>query len=198
MRKIVVTENITLDGVIQGMGGPKEDKAGDFKYGGWSVPHADEVSGKAVKKYMDAKADFLLGRKTFEIFYSVWPQRIDMWPQISEGIKYVFSNTLEKSDWKNTIFLNKLEDLRKLKDSSGGDIQVWGSSELVQLLLENDLVDEIHLRICPVVLGEGKKLFKEGKIASEFALTEYQVTEKGVILAYYKRTGEVRTGTYGA
>lgn len=198
MRKIIVTENITLDGVMQGMGGPKEDKSGDFKYGGWSVPHADEVSGKAVRKYMDAKADYLLGRKTFEIFYSVWPQRTDMWPQITDGTKYVFSNTLDKSDWENTIFLNKVEDLRKLKKSSGADIQVWGSSELIQLLLENDLVDELHLRICPVILGEGKKLFKSGKIASEFALTQSQVTEKGVILAYYKKAGEVRTGTYGA
>lgn len=198
MRKIIVTQNITLDGVMQGMGGPKEDKSADFKYGGWSVPHADEVSGKAVKKYMDAKADYLLGRKTFEIFYSVWPQRADMWPQITEGTKYVFSNTIEKSDWKNTVFLNKLEDLRKLKNSSGADIQVWGSSELIQLLLENHLVDELHLRIHPVILGEGKKLFKDGKIASEFVLTESQVTEKGVILVYYKRSGEVRTGTYGA
>ena len=198
MRKIIVTANITLDGVMQGMGGPNEDTSGEFKYGGWSVPHADEVSGKAVQKYMDAKADYLLGRKTFEIFYSVWPQRADMWPQISEGTKYVFSNTIEKSDWKNTVFLKKLEDLEKLKNSNGVDIQVWGSSELIQLLLEYDLVDELHLRICPVILGEGKKLFKDGKIATEFALTEYQVTEKGVILAYYKRAGEVRTGTYGA
>lgn len=198
MRKIIVTANITLDGVMQGMGGPNEDPSGDFKYGGWSVPHADIVSGKAVQKYMDAKADYLLGRKTFEIFYSVWPQRADMWPQISEGTKYVFSNTIEKSDWKNTVFLNKLEDLRKLKNSNGVDIQVWGSSELIQLLLEYDLVDEFHLRISPVILGEGKKLFKDGKIATELALTEYQVTEKGVILAYYKRAGEVRTGTYGA
>jgi len=198
MRKIIVTANITLDGVMQGMGGPDEDPSGEFKYGGWSVPHADEVSGKAVKKYMDAKADYLLGRKTFEIFYSVWPQRADMWPQISEGTKYVFSNTLEKSDWKNTVFLNKLEDLKKLKNSNGVDIHVWGSSELIQLLLENDLVDELHLRIHPVILGEGKKLFKDGRIATEFALTESQITEKGVILAYYNRAGEVRTGTYGA
>ncbi|MFD2163062.1 dihydrofolate reductase family protein [Paradesertivirga mongoliensis] len=198
MRKIIVTTNITLDGVMQGMGGPNEDASGGFEFGGWSVPHADEVSGKAVKRYMDANAEYLLGRKTFEIFYSVWPQRADMWPQITEGTKYVFSNTLEKSDWKNTVFLNKLEDLKKLKNSNGVDIHVWGSSELIQLLLENDLVDELHLRIHPVILGEGKKLFKEGRIATELALTESEITEKGVILAYYNRTGEVRTGTYGA
>lgn len=119
MRKIIVTANITLDRVMQGMGGPNEDPSGNFKYGGWSVPHTDVVSGTAVQKYMDAKADYLLGRKTFEIFHSVWPQRADIWPQISEGTKYVFSNTLEKSDWKNTVFLNKLEDLRKLKNSNG-------------------------------------------------------------------------------
>jgi len=198
MRNIIVTASITLDGVMQGMGGPNEDKSGDFKYGGWSVPYADETSGKAVKKYMDANADYLLGRKTFDIFYSVWPQRADMWPQITEGTKYVFSNTLNYSDWKNTVFLNKREDIKKLKNSDGADIQVWGSSELIQLLLENDLVDEIHLRICPVILGEGKKLFKEGKIAKGFILTEHLVTEPGVILAWYKRGGEVRTGTYGA
>lgn len=198
MRKIIITASVTLDGVMQGMGGPNEDKSGSFKYGGWSVPHADEESGKAVKKYMDAKADYLLGRKTYDIFYSFWTEHTDIWPGITEGIKYVLSNTLETSDWKNTVFLKNLGGLKKLKISDGPDIQVWGSSELIQLLLENDLLDEIHLRICPVILGEGKKLFKEGKIAAEFTLAEHQVTEKGVILTYYKRAGEVRTGTYGA
>ncbi len=198
MRKIIITANITLDGVMQGMGGPTEDTSGDFKYGGWSVPHADEVSGKAVQKYMDATADYLLGRKTFDIFYSVWPQRTDIWPGINEGTKYVLSNTIEKTDWENTVFLKNLKDIEKLKASDGPDIQVWGSSELIQLLLENGFADELHLRICPVILGEGKKLFKEGKFASEFTLNEHQVTTKGVILAYYKRAGKVRTGTYGA
>lgn len=197
MRKIIVTTNITLDGVMQGTGGPEEDQSGDFKYGGWAAPYADEVSGRAVQKDMKATSDYLLGRKTFEIFASFWPNHGDMWPGINNGTKYILSTTLKKSNWKNTVFLENLENIKKIKLSDGPDIQVWGSSELIRLLLENGLVDELHLRIFPVILGKGKKLFNDGKIATAFTLTENLVTKKGAIIASYKRAGDVKTGTIG-
>lgn len=195
MRNIVVTTNVTLDGIIQAPGGPEEDTSGGFKYGGWSAPYADEVSGKAVQKDMKEKADYLLGRKTFEIFVSFWPSHADIWPGINESNKYVLSRTIKNSDWKNTIFLDSLEDIKQLKASEGEDIQVWGSSALIQLLLKNGLVDELHLRIFPVVLGEGKRLFDDGAIATAFTLTENIVTPKGVIVACYRKKGKVKTGT---
>jgi len=138
-----------------------------------------------------------LGRKTFEILVTYWPHNADAWPGINNGTKYVMSRTVKKSTWKNTVFLQDLEDIKTLKTSNGPNIQVWGSSQLIQLLLENGLVDELHLRVFPVILGEGKKLFKDGTIATAFTLTESKVTSKGVIIAYYQRAGGVRTGTIG-
>lgn len=198
MRKIIITTNITLDGVMQASSGPKDDLSGDFRYGGWSVPHAEQVSGMAVQKEMKTVADYLLGRKTFEGFSNFWPKHPEIWDSINEGTKYVFSNTMKKSDWKNTVFLQSLEDIKHLKSTAGSDIQVWGSSQLIHLLLENDLVDELHLRIFPVILGEGKKLFNNGIIAKAFTLTESTVTSKGVIIANYKMAGEVQTGSIGS
>lgn len=197
MRKIIVTANITLDGVMQGTGGPEEDKSGGFKYGGWAAPYADQVSGMAVQKDMKKTADYLLGRKTYEIFTTYWPQNAEIWPGINNGTKYVISRTKRKWDWKNTVFLENLEDIKKLRLSDGPDIQIWGSSELIHLLLENALIDELHLRIFPVILGEGKKLFNDGEIATAFTLTESHVTTKGVIIVSYKYAGNVKTGTIG-
>jgi len=197
MRKIIVTSMITLDGVMQAPGGPEEDTSGVFKYGGWSAPYGDEVGGKVVQKQMQP-ADYLLGRKTFEIFASFWPEHADIWPGINEGTKYVMSKTMKKSDWKNTVFFESLADIKKLKNSEGSDIQVWGSSKLIQLLLENDMVDKLVLKIYPITLGTGKKLFGDGTIPAAFTLTESLVTPTGVIIAYYKRDGEVKTGTIGA
>lgn len=197
MRKIIVISMITLDGVLQAPGGPEEDTSGDFKYGGWSAPFGDEIGGKVMQKLMQP-ADYLLGRKTFEIFASYWPEHADIWPGINDGKKYIMSTTMESSDWKNTTFLKSLADIKKLKNSEGSDIQVWGSGELIQLLLKNDLVDELWLNIHPLTLGEGKKLFREGTSAATFTLTESVVTSSGVIVANYKRAGEVKTGTVGA
>jgi len=191
MRKIIVTTNVTLDGVMQAPHASEEDTSGDFKYGGWTAPNADAISGKAVQKEMNQTADYLLGRKTFEIFASFWPAHANMWPGINDGTKYILSKTIKNSDWKNTVFLESLEDIKQLKNSEGPDIQVWGSSELTHLLLENSLVDELHLRIFPVILGKGKKLFDNGTFPTAFTLTENVVTPKGVIIAHYKRTGEV-------
>ncbi|AAS69448.1 dihydrofolate reductase [Leptospira interrogans] len=197
MRKITVLSFITLDGVMQAPGGPEEDTSGGFKYGGWTAPYEDEVSGKIMEKQMKP-ADYLLGRKTFEIFASYWPEHADFWPGINEGTKYVMSKTVKKSDWKNSVFLESLADIKKLKNSEGSDIQVWGSGELIQLLFKNDLVDELWLKIFPVTLNTGKRLFGDGIIPVAFTLIESSVTPSGVIIANYKRAGEVKTGTVGA
>lgn len=197
MRKITVLSFITLDGVMQAPGGPEEDTSGGFKYGGWTAPYEDEVSGKIMEKQMKP-ADYLLGRKTFEIFASYWPEHADFWPGINEGTKYVMSKTVKKSDWKNSVFLESLADIKKLKNSEGSDIQVWGSGELIQLLFKNDLVDELWLKIFPVTLNTGKRLFGDGTIPAAFTLIESSVTPSGVIIANYNRAGEVKTGTVGA
>jgi dihydrofolate reductase len=194
MRKIIVSTMITLDGVMQAPGGPKEDPSNGFKYGGWTTPYRDEVGGKLVQKQMQP-ADYLLGRKTFELFASYWPHHADFWPGINEGTKYILAKTIEKSDWKNTVFIQTLEDIQQLKKSNGADLQVWGSGKLIQLLLKNDLVDELWLKVYPLTLGNGKKLFDEGTIPAAFTLTESTVTPKGLIFANYKRAGEVKTGT---
>jgi dihydrofolate reductase len=158
MRKIIVLSMITLDGIMQAPGGPEEDTSDGFAYGGWVAPYLDEVGGKILEKQMKP-ADYLLGRKTFEIWADYWPEHADFWPGINDGTKYVLSNTLSTSDWKNSAFLKNLADIEKLKNSTGPDIQVWGSGKLVQLLLKNDLVDELWLKIYPLTLGKGKKLF---------------------------------------
>lgn len=194
MRKIIVLSMITLDGVMQAPGGPEEDTSGGFKYGGWVAPYGDEVSGKVMEKLMKP-SDLLLGRKTFEIWEDYWPQHEKVWPGINEVTKYVVSTTMNKSDWKNSIFLNSLADIEKLKNSDGSDIQVWGSGELIQMLLENDLVDELWLMIHPLTLGEGRKLFVNGAIPAAFTLVEGAITPSGVIIANYKRAGKVETGT---
>ena len=196
MRKIIVLEFITLDGVMQAPGGPEEDPSSSFKYGGWSAPYSDEVGGKVMQKQMK-RADLLLGRKTFEIFAAYWPQHAEYWPGINEVKKYVMSSTVKKSDWKNVIFIKSLEDIRKLKKSKGSEIKVWGSGKLVQLLLKNDLVDELWLKIYPLTLGQGKKLFDSGTIPATFKLTESLVTPNRVVVANYKRAGKVKIGTVG-
>lgn len=196
MRKIIVITMITLDGVMQAPGGPEEDPSSGFIYGGWTAPYADDNGSEFFQKNMQP-AEYLLGRKTFEIFASYWPEHADVWPGINDGMKYVLSNTVEKSDWKNTVFLKNLEDIKKLKASTGSDLHVWGSGKLNQLLLKNDLVDELRLVTYPLTLGQGQKLFAEGTIPAAFKLTEGSITPSGVIMANYKRAGEVKTGTVG-
>ena len=196
MRKITVLSMISLDGVMQAPGGPREDPSGGFKYGGWIAPYDDQAYGEVVQKELKP-ADYLLGRKTFEIWEGYWPEHADFWPGINDGTKYILSKTRKKSDWKNSVFLKSLADIKKLKNSKGSDIQVWGSSKLIQLLLKNDLVDELRLKIHPLTLGNGKKLFDNGPIPAAFTLIESTVTTTGVIIAFYKRAGKVKTGTVG-
>ena len=197
MRKIIVLSMITLDGVMQGPGGPEEDRSGGFEYGGWVAPYDDEVGGQVMQKLMKP-ADLLLGRKTFEIWEHYWPAHETIWPGINDVTKYVLSTTRKNSDWNASVFLNQLSDIETLKNTDGADIQVWGSGELVQLLLKNDLVDELWLMIHPLTLGKGKKLFANGPIPAAFTLLESTVTPSGVIIAHYRRAGKVKTGTVGA
>ena len=196
MRKIIVLSFITLDGVMQAPGGPDEDTSSGFKYGGWVAPYFDDVGSKVMEKQMKP-ADLLLGRKTYEIFVGYWPEHADNWEGINDVTKYVFSKSIKKSDWKNTVFLKSLADIKKLKKSKGSDLKIWGSSELIQLLLKNDLVDELWFGIYPLTLGKGKKLFANGAIPAAFKLTESIVTTSGVIFVNYKRAGKVKTGTMG-
>jgi dihydrofolate reductase len=197
MRKIIVLSFISIDGVMQAPGGPAEDKSGGFKYGGWTANYGDEIFGKVIQKQMQP-ADILLGRKTFDIFASFWPAHAAQWPGINEVTKYVVSKTRKKSDWKNSVFLKGLADIKKLKNSKGSELKVWGSGKLTQTLLKNDLVDELWLKIYPLTLGKGKKLFDRGTIPAAFTLVESTITPSGIIVANYKRAGKVKTGTVGA
>jgi dihydrofolate reductase len=202
MRKIVVFSMITLDGVMQAPGGPKEDTSGGFKYGGWTAPYGDEAYGKVVQNELKP-ADYLLGRKTFEIWAGYWPEHGDFWPGINKGAKYVLSKSMKKNDplvtgWKNSEVIKNVADIKKIKKSKGADLHVWGSSKLIQLLLKNDLVDELKLKIHPLTLGRGKKLFDKGTIPAAFKLSESVVTSTGVIIAYFERAGKVKTGTVGS
>jgi dihydrofolate reductase len=196
MRKIIVITMITLDGVMQAPGGPEEDPSDGFEYGGWTAPYVDANDSEFFQKNMQPAA-YLLGRKTFDIFAGYWPKHADAWPGINDGTKYVLSNTKDKSDWQHTEFLHDVEDIRKLKKSDGPDLHVWGSSQLIQLLLQHDLVDELRLVTYPLTLGQGKRLFGTGTIPAAFKLTEGEITPSGVIMANYARAGEVKTGTVG-
>ncbi|MBN8583597.1 MAG: dihydrofolate reductase family protein [Ignavibacteria bacterium] len=193
MRKIIIFSMITLDGVMQAPGGPKEDPSGGFKYGGWVSPYGDKVYSKVVKEELKP-AEYLLGRKTFEIWEKYWPLHADFWPRINTGTKYVLSKTRSKTGWENTIFLKSLNDLKKLKRTSGSDLHVWGSGRLIQLLLKKDLVDELRLKIHPLILGRGKKLFESGSVPVAFELIKQLVTSTGVIIVYYKKSGKVKSG----
>ncbi len=197
MRKLIVLSFITLDGVMQAPGGPQEDTSGNFAHGGWTAPYFDEFAGKVMAEQMTRPAALLLGRKTFDIFAGYWPQHEDQWPGINSMTKYVASNTLASSDWKNTVFLkgDVAEKVRQLKQQDGPDLQVHGSGNLIQTLLQNDLVDELWLKIFPLTLGTGKRLFDRGTIPAAFTLVDSKTSPLGVIIASFKRAGDVKTGS---
>lgn len=202
MRKIIVIEFVTLDGVMQAPGGPEEDTSGGFKHGGWVSPYFDEFAGKVMGEQMSLeRSELLLGQKTYEIFASYWPHHAVNWPGINEVKKYVASDDSSfKPDWENSVLLsgNVGEKIKNLKSEDGPDLKVWGSGNLIQTLLKNDLVDELWLKIFPITLGTGKRLFAEGTIPAAFKLTDSKATPSGVIFANYKREGKVKTGTVGA
>jgi dihydrofolate reductase len=194
MRKIVVLTFVTLDGVMQAPGGPDEDVASNFQYGGWLVPHFDEFLGNEMGVQMGQPFDMLLGRKTFEIFATYWPHQES---PINDATKYVPSHSLTEHWWDKTVFLNGdvVAQIRELKAGDGPDLQVHGSSNLIQTLLQHDLVDEFWLKIFPVTVGDGKRLFAEGTIPAGFKLLECKASPSGVIIASYARAGDIETGT---
>lgn len=199
MRKIIIQEFITLDGVMQAPGGPDEDTSSGFAYGGWTAPYfqsADQEAGALMEKWMKP-TDLLLGRKTFEIFANYWPSHADLWPGVNDVTKYAVSTTLNASNWNNSVFLKGVDDIKKLKESGDADLQVIGSGKLAQTLFRHDLVNEMRLMIFPITLGSGKRLFEDGAIPAAFTMTSHFVSSNGVIYAGYERAGEVKTGTVG-
>lgn len=196
MRKIIVLSFISLDGVMQAPGGPQEDTSGEFSYGGWVAPYGDDLFNEVLQREMKP-SDLLLGRTTFDIWEDYWPKHANGWSGINDVNKYVVSGTRNNSSWQNSVFLRSIDDIKALKNSEGSDLQVWGSSILIQSLLENDLVDELSLKIFPLTLGKGKRLFANGSIPAAFKLIEGLITPSGIIIARYQRAGEVETGVAG-
>jgi dihydrofolate reductase len=198
MRKIIVLSFISLDGVMQGPGGPTEDTSGNFTLGGWTVPYFDDFLGRVMAQQMGHSFDLLLGRKTFEIFAAYWPQHEQEGAGINKATKYVASNTLTTHEWRKSVFLtgNVVDEIRKLKGQDGPELQVHGSSNFIQTLLEHDLVDEFWLKMFPVTLGMGKRLFDQGTISASYTLVDSKTSPSGVIVTTFKRAGEVKTGSF--
>ena len=195
MRKVIVLEHISLDGVIQAPGGPEEDTSGVFPYGGWISPYSDAILGTALRKQMNLPFDLLLGRKTFDIWAPYWPKHADAWPGVKTATKYVTSNTMISSEWQPSVFLNGdiAEKVAKIKGQPGPDLHVWGSSHLLQTLIKHDLVDTFWLMVYPITLGSGKRLFADGTIPAAFKVTESIVSSNGVIVVNYERAGAITT-----
>lgn len=199
MRKLVVLTFVSLDGVMQAPGGKGEDPSGGFDLEGWTVSYFDETMGEEMGKQMGQPFDLLLGRKTYDIFASYWPQHNDETGKtLNRATKYVVSNGNINTDWKETIQIkgDVVAEIQTLKKQDGPMLQVHGSSVLVQTLLKNDLVDELWLKIFPITLGKGKRLFGEGTIPAAFKLIESKTSPSGVIVASYKREGEVKLGSF--
>jgi dihydrofolate reductase len=194
-RKLVVLTFVSLDGVMQAPGGKGEDPSYGFNLEGWTVPYFDEVMGDEMQKQMSPPFDLLLGRKTYEIFASYWPHHES---PFNKAQKYVASNEVINLEWEGTIQIkgDVVAEIEKLKQQAGPMLQVHGSSNLIQTLLANDLVDELWLKIFPVTLGKGKRLFGEGTIPAAFKLIESSISPSGVIIASYKRDGEVKFGSF--
>ena len=197
MRKVIVLEFITLDGVIQAGGGPEEDTSGGFAYGGWVAPYSDDVVGTVIQRQMNMPFDLLLGRTTFDIWAPFWPQHAEEWPGAMTATKYVASNTMTAHEWQPSVFLGGdiAQKVSQLKQQPGPDLHVYGSANLVQTLMKHDLVDAFWLKIYPLTLGSGKRLFVEGTIPAAFKLTESHVSPSGIILVNYERAGAITTNT---
>lgn len=199
MRKIIVITFVSLDGIMQAPGGPGEDTSGGFNYGGWTFPYFDDFLGNVMGEQMSLeRSGLLLGRRTYEIFAGYWPQHSADWPCINEVTKYVASHDSSyRPGWENSVLLsgNVAEKLKKLKSEDGPDLHVWGSGNLIQTLLKQDLVDELWLKTFPLTPGSGKRLFAEGTNPAAFNLTDSKVSPFGVIVANYKRAGGVKTGS---
>ncbi len=199
MRKVIVLTFVSMDGVMQAPGGPEEDTSGGFEHGGWTYPFFDEFMGKVMAEQMGRPYDLLLGRKTYDIFASYWPSHDTGDYGLNKATKYVASRSLMQLKWERSLQLkgDVVQAVRELKAQNGPDLQVHGSGNLIQTLLKNDLVDELWLKVFPVTLGPGKRLFADGTIPAAFRLIDSKVSPKGVIVANYERGGKVETGTLG-
>jgi dihydrofolate reductase len=197
MRKVIALEFVTLDGVIQAGGGPDEDTSSGFAYGGWQAPYSDDVIGTVMNRQMNMPFDLLLGRKTFEMWAPYWPHHADFWPGVNTATKYVASNTLTSHEWQPSVFLNGdiAEKVSKLKQQPGPNLHVYGSANLLQMLMKHDLVDAFWLKIYPITLGSGKRLFADGTIPAAFKVTESNVSPNGIIIVNYERAGTITTGS---
>jgi dihydrofolate reductase len=185
---------------MQAPGGPNEDTSGGFKFGGWTVPYFDDFAGKIMDEQLSNPFDLLLGKKTYDIFAGYWPKHpeSDIGALFNKAQKYVASDVPFEPTWESTTVLTDdvVEQIKKLKSEDGPDLQVHGSGNFIQTLLANDLVDSFWLKIFPVTLGPGKKLFAEGTIPKAFKLVESKASPRGVIFANYERTGDVETGSF--
>jgi dihydrofolate reductase len=199
MRPLVVSTFLTLDGVMQAPGGPEEDQNGGFTHGGWSVGYWDDAMGQRMGEVMGKPFDLLLGRKTYEIFAAHWPH-VDEPPAeaLNSARKYVASRTLDSVEWNNSTLLEGdiAEAVANLKQEDGPEVQVHGSANLIQTLLEHDLVDELKIMIFPVVLGTGKRLFADGAVPAGLELAESDTSATGVFMATYKRGGDIKYGSF--
>ena len=200
MRKLVVGTFVTLDGVMQAAGGPDEDREGGFVHGGWLVPYLDEKFVQIMTEWTKQAGAFLLGRKTYEMFAASWPKSTDPADEIAAALntrpKFVASRTLDKVTWNNSHLLkgDVAEEVAKLKVQEGGEIQVHGSSDLLQTLLKHNLIDTFRIWRFPVVVGTGKRLFGEGTIPGSFRLVDTQQTATGAVLHVYERAGGLKYG----
>jgi dihydrofolate reductase len=193
MRKIIAITQVTLDGIMQAPGGPDEDPSGGFTQGGWAMLYGDEAVHGALDEIMSGKFDLLLGRRTYEIFAAYWPHAGDnpIAKAFNKATKYVVTHSLDRFDWANTerIGSDAVQGVRRLKASKGPDLHIWGSSELLQTLIAADLIDEFRVWVCPVVLGQGKRLFENGVPPRGLTLVESRRTPKGVLLNIYRPAG---------
>jgi dihydrofolate reductase len=200
MRKIIVSTFLSLDGVMQAPGGPAEDPSGGFAQGGWSVNYWDDRMGQTMAEFMGTPFDLLLGRKTYEIFAAYWPHASDEEgaAQLNAATKYVVSTTLASADWSPSVLIGKdvVGQITRLKQQDGPELQVHGSSQLIQTLLAHDLIDEYRLMIFPVLLGRGKRLFGDGVIPAGLRLVDTRTSTTGVIIATYERAGGIKLGSF--
>ncbi|MGH8793677.1 MAG: dihydrofolate reductase family protein [Stackebrandtia sp.] len=201
MRELIVTAFLTLDGVMQAPGGPEEDEAGGFGHGGWAVNYFDEQVGQAMGELMTPPFDLVLGRKTYDIFASYWPDAPEEAgaKPLNDAVKYVASRGRPTLEWRGSVLIegDAAEGVAALKKEDGPQLQVHGSANLIQTLLRHHLVDQFHLLVFPVVVGSGKRLFAEGAVPAGLKLVDSKVSASGVVIGKYEPAGELVTGTFG-
>jgi dihydrofolate reductase len=200
MRKLVVNTFMTLDGVMQAPGGPEEDPTGGFDLGGWSVNYWDDAMGQVMGEVMAAPFDLVLGRKTYEIFAAHWPHATDQpgADALNSATKYVASRTLDAVEWSNSVLIegDVEKEIAELKEQDGPELQVHGSSNLIQTLLRHNLIDEFRVWIFPVVIGHGKRLFSDGTVPAGLRLIDSKSFSTGVVVAVYERAGDIVPGSF--